>query len=188
MKNFFYIICGFFIFLQSCKKSKPDYPLTTDKVVQIQSSGCEITFSVPRAYNTNTQNYVLTEGSIVFSPLSCLSNETIFREYYFVHSGDIPNVVINNNQNGIAFFKCSINELLKDALVKFPFENVNLFNSVQQYKPYRIKIDNFSNMLTDMKDSTKWEPLPIIKIDSIHKQVHFYSRKFDGYVYCIAKR
>lgn len=188
MKNIFYLIPLFLSILLSCKKSKPDFPLPPDKAVQIQTSGCEIGFFVPRAYNSSTGNYILTDGSIVFSPQSCVSNETLFREYYFVSSGSVPNITINNNQKGVAYFKSSINVLLKDALVKFPFENVNMFNSTQNYKPYRIKIDNISNMLVNLNDTSRWEALPIIKIDSVHKQVHFYTRELNSYIYCIAKR
>jgi hypothetical protein len=185
IKTIFLIIL---ILFSSCKKSKPNFPLPTDKAVQIKSGGNEISFFVPKSYNSNTGDYLLAEGSIVFSPQSCINNETLYSEDYMVGSGTIPNVLINNNQKGVVYFNCSTNILLKDALVKFPFENVSMFNAIQKYKPYRIKIDNISNMLIDLNDASRWEELPIIKIDSVKRQVHFYSREFQSYVYCVAKR
>jgi hypothetical protein len=188
MKRLFKIILIALVFFSSCKKSKPDFPLQENDIVRIPVGGGDVPFFVPKSYNSNTGNYLLSEGRIVFSPQTFERTETLYREYYFVSAGSIPNVLINNNQKGIAFFKCSANQLSKDALVKFPFENVSMFNSVQKYKPYRIKIDNTSNMIPDLNDSTRWEELPIIKIDSTLKQVHFLSREFNNYVYCIAKR
>ena len=188
MKTIKYFYIPALFLLLSCKKQRPDFPLAAEGSAYILTTECQLKFSVPKSYNQTTGSYLLEEGEILFNAQSCEKQEVLFSTHYIVSSGSIPNVIINGNQKGIAFFKCTTDQLLKDALVKFPFQSVSMFNSIQQYKPYRIKIDNTGKMLESLNDPNKWEELTIVKIDSTKRQVHFHSKSFNNYVYCIAKR
>lgn len=183
-----YIPPFLFLLLFSCSEYKKNVTLTDSATRQITTAGGQTEFYVPKAYNSSTGTYYVVKGYLNVEPNSFPVNQSFYSFYFLVSPSNLPGVLINNNQKGLVYFESSCAQLEKDALVRFPFESVSMFNTTQNYKPYRIKISNSSHMLTDLKDSTKWEALPIVRIDSTLKLVHFYTKELDGYVYCVAKR
>ncbi len=179
------IIALFAFLITSCNKDNVDYAVPDDQKLQIEAGGSEISFFVPTSYNSSTNTVYVAYGYLTTEAGAVPNNQSFFWRKYMLNTGDVPNT--NVYKNGIVFFSTSADSLAKDGLVKFPFTNSIIFNAVQRYKPYRIKITNNGYMLQDLQNRSKWEELPITRIDTAAGLVHFKSNQFDSYVYCLAQ-
>ena len=179
--------------LNSCKKARPDYPLNSNHTIKISPQGSEISFRVPSGHislgpSKGSFNYSLSSGIIEFFPESVESSETLYFTYFVAPSSKTTHFKFSSQNKGLAYFNTSATQIKYDALVKFPVDNINLLNSFYQFKPYRIKVDNIWNITASLNDLNRWEEIPIAKIDTAQSQLHFYTREFGSYIYCIAKR
>lgn len=174
--------------LVSCSKDHKDYIVPDNLKLQLSPAGSTIQIYVPYAYDPGNSSYALAFGEIVAEAGTVNQTESFFFDPKRVGSADLPaGVSINSGQNSLCFFMSSAEVLNKEILIKFPFYNVTYFSNPRT-KPYRIKVTNINNLLSDLKDTAKWEPMPIIKIDSVNKLVHFKSDKLDNYLYCIGRK
>lgn len=171
----------------ACNKDHTEYFIPEEKKLQIKSGGSELSFYVPDSYDSVANVVYVKYGYLSVEPGSVKTNQSFFWKHYMVETGDIPNTYINGGKNGLVFFTSSAESLDKDALIKFPFNNVTIFNQTHNYKPYRIKISNVSAMLSDLKTRSNWEELAITRIDTTAKLVHFKTDQLDSYIYCLAK-